>query len=344
MNSKTDTNNININTNNDGIEKIIKIMDIQKEELRKKQLDKTGLKLKHLLITDMNGKRIKCSKDIEDFIKITQMSLYPSDEETMIDIYNFSNDNDNNDSIINDLKQNYYLTEKYLLTFKSIMNNEVNKLIKNLVIKKETLNEVEEKKLNNKIVKIKQNDKDTKLEGEILNRVSILPSDIINLIRGFVLTHEIRLLLIKQKYDNDIFNIINKMNATVLNKFINRPGNVRRDINRYLTQQSQSKYFSELIKEYNIRGHLYINLSLKKPIKIKYLIDEMNNKYNLFKLLNNMNKYNDVCNKIIEHLIKCYNTYIYISNRTTELNNIKLNEKKQSRKLNLQQQQANPNM
>jgi hypothetical protein len=286
----------------------------------------------------MNNTRIKDSNDIDDFIKITQRSLYRSDEDTMINIYNHSDDNDNNESSINDLNLNYSLTEQYLHTFKSVMNNEVNKLIKNLLIKKEKLKEIEEKKFQNKIVKIQQNYKETKIETEYLTKISILPTDIIRLIESYMLTPEIRLILIKQKYDNDMFNIINKMNVKTLNTIIRNPSNERRRIYTYLRMQEPIQYFKELINEYNIRDN-YIRISIKKPFKIKHIIDNMNNHYNLLKLLQNTNKYNNVCREITTYLIKCYNTCIYVSNRSVENSLNKRKERKLNRQSTRQQQQ-----
>lgn len=317
---------------------IIKIMDTEKEELKKSLLNKTGIKLKNLLLTDMNNTRIKDSNDIDDFIKITQRSLYRSDEETMINIYNHSDYNDNNEISIHDLNQNYSLIEKYLHNFKCVMNNEVNKLIKNVLIKQEKLKEIEEKKIQNKIVKIQQNYKETKIETEYLIKISILPTDIIRLIESYILTPEIRLILIKQKYDNKLFNIINKMNVKALNTFIRDPGNVRRRMYTYLRMQEPRQYFYELINEYNTRDN-YIRISIKKPFKIKSIIDNMNNYYKLLILLQNTNKYNNVCREITTYLIKCYNTCIYVSNRKTEQNIIKINERKLNRQSTIQQQQ-----
>jgi len=333
---------MNINPDNDVFtwpynNSIIKIMDTEKEELKKSLLNKTGIKLTNLLRADMNSIRIKGSSDIDDFIKLTQRSLYPSIEETKINIYKFTDDNDR---IINDLSLNYSLNEKYLHTFKTVMNNELNKIIKNLVIKQVKLKEIEEKKFQNKIETIIQNDKDTKIETEYLHKISTLPTDIIRLIESFMLTPSLRLILIKQKYDNEMFNIINKMNAKTLNTFINRPGNIRRRLHIYLQKQKfPTKYAYELIKEYNIGDYYHINTSNKKSIKIKNIIDEMNNKHNLLKLLQNMNKYSELCEKITEHLIQCYNTYIYVSIRTTEKNIIKRNEEKLNRQTIRQQQQ-----
>jgi len=332
-NDESDPNTFTWSYNNS----IIKIMDTEKEELKKSLLNKTGIKLKKLLFTDMNSIRIKDSSDIDDFIKITQRALYRSDEDTMINIYNHSDDNENNESNINDLNQNYSLIEKYLHNFKSVMNNEVNKIIKNLLIKQEKLKELEEKKFQNKIVKIQQNYKETKIETEYLNKISILPTDIIRLIESYMLTPEIRLILIKQKYDNEMFNIINKMNVKTLNTIIRNPSNERRRIYTYLRIQEPIQYFKDLIYEYNIRES-YVRISIKKPFKIKHIIDNMNNHYNLLKLLQNTNKYNNVCREITIYLIKCYNTYIYVSNRKIEQNIIKINERKLNRQSTRQQQ------
>ena len=310
---------------------IIKIMDTEKEELKKSLLNKTGVKIKNLLRADMNSIRIKGSNDIDDFIKLTQRSLYPSYERTKIDIYNFTDDND---SIINDLSLNYSLNEKYLHTFKTVMNNELNKIIKNLVIKQEKIKEIEEQKFQNKIETIKQNDKDTKIEREFLNKISILPNDIICLIESYMLTPKMRLLLIKQKYDNEMFNIIKKMNVKELNKFINKTHNMRKSIYIYLCHQQPIKNITELLKEYDIFGNFFISSSINKTLKIKNILDNMNNHYKFLTLLQNMNKYSEICEKIIEHLIKCYNTYIYVSNRANERNILKNNEQKLNRQNN----------
>jgi len=310
---------------------IIKIMNTEKEELKKSLLNKTGVKIKNLLRADMNSIRIKGSNDIDDFIKLTQRSLYPSIEQTKINIYKFTDDND---SIINDLRLNYSLNEKYLHTFKSVMNNELNKIIKNLVIKQEKLKEIEEQKFQNKIETIKQNDKETKIERECLNKISILPNDIIRLIESYMLRPNMRLLLIKQKYDNEMFNIIKKMNVKELNKFINKTHNMRKSIYIYLCHQQPIKNITELLKEYDIFCNFFISSSIKKSLKIKNILDNMNNHYKFLTFLQNMNKYSEICEKIIEHLIKCYNTYIYASNRANERNISKNNQEKLNRQNN----------
>jgi len=315
---------------------IIKIMDTEKEQLGKSLLNKTGTKLTNLLRSDMNSIRIKNSSDIEDFLKLTQRSLYPSYEKTKIDIYKFTNEND---SIINDLSLNYSLNEKYLHTFKCVMNNELNKIIKNLVIKQEKLKEIEETKFQNKIETIKQNDKDTKIERECLNKISILPNDIIRLIESYMLTPELRLILIKQKYDNVMFNIIKKMNVKELNKFINKTHHMRKRIYIYLCHNEPSKNITELLKEYDIFGNFFISTSITKTSKIKKILDNMDNHYKFLTLLQNINKYSEICEKIRVHLIQCYNTYVYLSNRTTEKNIIKRNEQKLNRQTNRKQHQ-----
>ena len=327
MNINPDNNTFTWSYNNS----IIKIMDTEKEELKKSLLNKTGIKLTNLLRADMNSIKIKNSSDIEDFIKVTQRSLYQSYEKTKIDIYNFTDDND---SIINDLTLNYKLNEKYLHTFKTVMNNELNKIIKNLVIKQEKLKEIEEKKFQKKIETIIQNDKDTKIETEYLNKISILPNDIIRLIESYMLTPNMKLLLIKQKYDNEMFNIIKKMNVKELNKFINKTHNMRKKIYIYLCHNEPSKNIPELLKEYDIFGNFFISTSINKTIKIKKILDNMDNHYKLLTLLQNMNKYSEICEKIIEHLIKCYNTYIYASNRANERNILKNNQEKVNRQNN----------
>jgi hypothetical protein len=336
MNNIPDNNTFNWPYNNS----IIKIMESEKEEFKKSLLNKTGIKLTNLLRSDMNSIRIKNSSDIEDFIKLTQRSLYPSYEKTKIDIYNFT---DNNDSIISDLSLNYDLTEKYLHTFKSVMNNELNKIFKNVVIKKMKLKKIEEQKFQKKIETIKQNDKETKIERECLNKISILPNDIIRLIESYTLTPRLRLILIKQKYDNVMFNIIKKMNVKELNKFINKTHDMRKRIYIYLCHNERSKNMTELLKEYDIFGNFFISTSITKTLKIKKILDNMDNHYKFLTLLQNMNKYSEICEKIIEHLIKCYNTYIYISNRTTEQNIIKRNQQKLNRQSNRHQQQQSNN-
>jgi hypothetical protein len=313
-----------------------KIMDTQKEEARKTFLDKTGLKLKKLLFTDMNTTRIKDSKDIDCFIRITKRSLYPSNEESVLNIYKYSNDDDNTNNKINDLKENYNLTEKYLLAFKSVMNNELNKLLQEVNTKQETLKEMEEMKFQKKIKKILQQDKDTKTEAECLKRISMLPNDIIMLIESYALTPELRLTLIKQKYDTDMFNILNKMNVKSLNTFINQSNNIRTRKYTYLCIQQPMDYFDTLLTEFNIKNNRVCVLG-KKSSKIKSIVDDLSNYYNLLELLKNTNKYSNVCRNITQNLIQTYNTYIYISNRTIELNIIKNNKRKIQRKEILKQ-------
>jgi hypothetical protein len=308
------------------------VFDIEKyAKTNDEQLNDVGIQLKRLLRNDYNNVRIKNATDIEDYMLIVSKSLYPTNEETVKNIYRYSEKGD--EPCINDLKVNYKLTENYLQAFKIKMMNECDKLINEAKVKQVKLTKMENKKIEDTIVVINKNEKDTKIETEYLNRISILPDEIIQLIGSFTLTNDMRLKLIKSKYDSILNNIMMKLNVQNLNKFMQQYVKLNNKLFIKISKSTSGK-LDDLMKEYNFsRYKCIIDYSARKTTKITNFITELEDKYKFIYLLQNMmnNKYKHTDNYLKEHLIHCYHTCIYISNKLIENSVKKRNVRKQNK-------------
>jgi len=301
----------------------INLMDDTIEDSKRLVLSKTTLHLSNLLRNDMRVGRIKHFLDIETFIKPIPRSLYPRNEHSILDIYKYSSKD--NQSDINDLITNYHLAADYLLTFKEIVDNECNKLIKNALEKQEKIQVMQKMKIKNKYLRKKTSEKETQIENDCLKRIMFLPEDVIQLISSYAITPTIRIELIKSKYDNVLFDNLNKMNLKMLNiflkKYIEMNKKCRRDLSRKFINQDNT-HILDLLDEYNITLSDKVDYSLKKTLKINYIIDGLKDKYDAIELLFNMKKIK-IPNHLLKNLIHCYHSCLYVSNKVAEQKVIK---------------------
>lgn len=311
------------------------VFEIQKDaKTNDEQLDAVGIQLKHLLRNDFNNDRIKNATDIEDYMKKVSKSLYPKNEETIKNIYRYSEKGD--EPCINDLNVNYNLTEKYLQAFKTKMMNECETLIQEVNVKQIKLKNIEKQKIEHTIIAIINNEKETKIETEHLNKISTLPDEIIRLIASFTITNDMRLKLIKSKYDSILKDILMKMNVQTLNKCIEQCRIMNNKVFKNINKITNGK-LENLFKEYQFSTYKRVDYSTRKTIKITDLITELFDKYKLINLLQNMlnNHYRNTQNYLKHNLINCYHTCIYISKKCIE-NSVKARVNRKQNKLNQQ--------
>jgi hypothetical protein len=289
----------------------------------KRELNAIGIQLKHLLRNDTNNCRIKHAVDIEDYMKNVSRSLYPTNEKTIKQIYKHSEKHD--ERLITDLGVNYTLTEEYLQAFKKKMMDECDKLIHEVKVKKNKLKIMETAKINSTITLINNDERDKKIETECLKKISTLPDEIIRLISSFVLTNEVRLILIKTKYDNTLNNIMMKMNRGTLIRCIQQYVKNNNKLFKSIDcNGSKDGTLDNILKEYHFsryRGDL--DYSRRKTEQITKFITELEEMDKFIKLLQNImdNRYksnNETIDYLKQRLIRNYHTCIYISNKSIE--------------------------
>jgi len=307
------------------------VFEIEKDaKTNDEDLNSVGIQLKRLLRNDYNNIRIKNATDIEDYMLMVSKSLYPTNEKTIKNIYTYSENG--NEPCINDLKVNYKLTTEYLQAFKTKMMNECDKLIHEAKVKQVKLKKMENKKIEDTIAVINKSESETKIETDCLYKISTLPDEIIGLIGSFTLTNDIRLKLLKSKYDSILNNIMMKLNVKTLNKFIEQYVKMNNGLFQKIDEITNGN-LDDLFKEYQFSRYKRIHYSTRKSRKITNIITELEDKYKFIYLLQNMtnSRYINTQNYFKDHLIHCYQTCIYISNKSIENSVKKRNIRKQTK-------------
>jgi hypothetical protein len=211
------------------------------------------------------------------------------------------------------------------------MMNECDKLIHEAKVKQVKLKKMENKKIEDTIAVINKSESETKIETDCLYKISTLPDEIIGLIGSFTLTNDIRLKLLKSKYDSILNNIMMKLNVKTLNKFIEQYVKMNNGLFQKIDKITNGN-LDDLFKEYQFSRYKRIDYSTRKSRKITKIITELEDKYKFIYLLQNMtnSRYINTQNYFKDHLIHCYQTCIYISNKSIENSVKKRNIRKQS--------------
>jgi len=302
-------------------------------------INEKGIQLKKLLGNHYNIVRIKNSKDIADYMTTISKSLYPSNENTIMNIYKYSMNED--ESMINDLSFNYKLVEEYITAVKNKLITECNTILNDLQNKKEKLEMIKYNKIENTIAAIKKNDKDTKIEIDTLVRINQLPSEIKNLVSEYAMTNDLKIILFKSKYDDmGVHNIMMKMNMKYLNNCLKQNVLNKKILYNKIHKLTNDR-LNDLFEEYNFTRYNCIDYTNPKTVKIATFLKELDDMYNLICMLNTMmnNKYRKTQHYFKEYLLKCYHNCLYISNKSIE-NSI---TKRKNNKLQKQNKNNNKN-